>query len=88
MRIHSSMKSGTRCRAFWVVGTRKNNELWSTVMVFHWISIRSHCLERAAAFDFKDASAPKFGHSDVIFCLFLVTKIKTYCLSIISGNAQ
>ena len=37
--------------------------------------------------DFKDTAAPRFGHSAVVFCLFLVTNIKSYRLSIISRNA-
>ena len=35
---------------------------------------RSHYLERASALDFKDTSAPRFGHSDVVFDLFLETR--------------
>ena len=36
---------------------------------------------------FKDATAPQFGHSHVAFCLFLITKIDSHCLSpIISRN--
>ena len=34
---------------------------------------RSHYSERASALDFKDTSAPRFGHSDVVFDLFLET---------------
>ena len=34
-------------------------------------SSRSHCLERASALDFKDAAAPRFGHGDVVFDLFI-----------------
>ena len=30
--------------------------------------IRSHYPERPSILDFKDAAAPKCGHSDVIFC--------------------
>ena len=33
--------------------------------------------ERASALDFKDAAAPRFGHSDVVFVYFFVTNIKT-----------
>ena len=29
----------------------------------------------------------RFGHSDIVLCLFLVMKIQTYGLSIISKNA-
>ena len=35
---------------------------------------RSHYPERASALDFKDTSAPRFGHSDVVFDLFLETR--------------
>ena len=34
---------------------------------------RSHYPERASALDFKDISAPRFGHSNVVFDLFLET---------------
>ena len=34
---------------------------------------RSHYSERASALDFKDTSAARFGHSDVVFDLFLET---------------
>ena len=34
---------------------------------------RSHYSERASALDFKDTSAPRFGHSDVVFNLCLET---------------
>ena len=44
--------------------------------------------ERTTALDFKGTSAPQFGRSDVVFCLFLVTNIKRYFLSIISRNAK
>ena len=37
---------------------------------------RTYYSERASALDFKDAAAPRFGHSDVACCLFLVTNIK------------
>ena len=37
---------------------------------------------------FKDAAAPRFGHSNVVFSLFLVTNIKSYLLSIISRNLK
>ena len=36
--------------------------------------VRSHYPERASALDFKDTSAPRFGHSDVVFDLFLETR--------------
>ena len=36
----------------------------------------SHYPEKTTALDFKDAAAPGFGHSDVVFCSFLVTNIK------------
>ena len=48
---------------------------------------RNHYPERASASDFKDATAPRHGHSDIVFCLFPVTNIKMYRLSIISRNA-
>ena len=32
---------------------------------------RSHHLERASALDFEDATTPRFGHSDVVFDLFI-----------------
>ena len=32
---------------------------------------RSHNPERESALDFKDATTPKFGHSDVVFYLFI-----------------
>ena len=35
---------------------------------------RSHYPERASALDFKDTSAPRFGHSEVVFYLFLETR--------------
>ena len=38
------------------------------------------------ALDFKDAAAPRLGHFHEVFCLFLVTNIKTCCLSIISSS--
>ena len=41
----------------------------------------------ASALDFKDSAALRFGQSDVVFCLFLVTNIKQYPLSIIGRNA-
>ena len=47
----------------------------SKSMVNVTISIsRSHYPERASALDFKDTSAPRFGHSDVVFDLFLETR--------------
>ena len=42
--------------------------------------------EKASALDFKDAAAPRFGYSDVVFRLSLVINIKKYRLSIISRN--
>ena len=46
------------------------------------IVTRSHYPETASALDFKDVTAPRFGHSDVVFCLFLRTKPKgTACQS-------
>ena len=50
------------------------------------VSIRSHYPERASVLDFKEADAPQFGYSDVVFCLFLVTNIKSYHLSVASRN--
>ena len=32
--------------------------------------------ERASSLDFKDATTARFGHSRIVFCLFLVTNIK------------
>ena len=32
---------------------------------------KSHYSERACALDFKDASVPRFGHSDIVFDLFI-----------------
>ena len=37
---------------------------------------------KAMAFDFKVAAAMRCGHSNVAFCLFLVTNSKRYRLSI------
>ena len=44
----------------------------------------SHYLGRTSVLDFKDVTVPRFGHSDVVFCLLLITNIKRYGMSIIS----
>ena len=49
---------------------------------------RSHYPGRAATLDLEDAAASRFGHIDVVSCLFLVTNIRRNRLSIISRNAQ
>ena len=43
-------------------------------------SNRSQKPEKTSTLDFKDALWPLFGHSNVVFCLILVTNIKTCCL--------
>ena len=47
---------------------------------------RSHYSETASALDFKGATALRFGHIKIVFCLFVVANVKRYCLSIISRN--
>ena len=39
-----------------------------------WMYIRSHNPEKASALDFKSAVALRFGHSDVVFNLFIETQ--------------
>ena len=44
--------------------------LFMTFICFTNDKKRSHYQERASALDFKDAAAPSFGHSDVVFVSF------------------
>ena len=52
----------------------------SKIQIQFWFLLsclsRSHCPERASALDFKNAVTLRFGHSDVVFDLFIET-----CLS-------
>ena len=34
---------------------------------------RTHYPDKASALDFKDAASPRFGHSDVVFDIFIET---------------
>ena len=49
---------------------KKSQNLWQRNLSIS----RSHYPERASALDFKDTSAPRFGHSDVVFDIFLETR--------------
>ena len=46
----------------------------SAVCSFSSSFARSHYLERASALEFKDAAAPRSGHSDVVLDLFIETQ--------------
>ena len=41
-----------------------------------------------SALKLKDAATLRFGHSNVICCVFLVANIKTCCLSMISKSTK
>ena len=59
---------------FFSVSALTNNVADSTSHIYSYRS--HHYLEKASALDFKDASAPQFGQSDVAFRVLLLTKIK------------
>ena len=46
-----------------------------TPLPISMIVVRSHYPDRASALGFKDTATPRFGHSDVVFYLFIETRV-------------
>ena len=47
--------------------------IWLVDTTFKLCDTRSHYSEKASAFNFKDTTAPRFGHNDVVFDLVVET---------------